>query len=83
MMDISPNGLKLNTPLNIPISKLGQVKISVRFQLNETMFQVHGMIIWREDKYNHFLYGVHFSIDERVQEDLIRNIKSYVKSATD
>ncbi|WP_071395670.1 PilZ domain-containing protein [Bacillus tuaregi] len=83
MMDISPNGLKLNTALNIPISKPNQIKVSVRFQLNDTLFQVNGMVIWREEKYNHFLYGVQFSIDDQEQEELINHLKSYVKSTAD
>lgn len=80
LMDLSPNGMKLNTTLDIPVSKRNRVKVSVRFNLNDTTYQVHGEIVWREERFNHFFYGIHFVMDNKEQTNLVESLKCYVKS---
>lgn len=80
LMDLSPNGMKINTSLNIPIQNAAQVKVSVRFSLNNTTFQVHGKIIWKKKILDRYFYGIYIYIGKKEQEDMIDNLKVFVKS---
>ncbi|WP_371932087.1 PilZ domain-containing protein [Mesobacillus subterraneus] len=78
LINISLNGLKLSTPLNIPDSR-PPVKISVRFTINETQFIVPGEIVWKNKRLDDYFYGIHFHIEEKQQVKLLEELKSYIK----
>jgi hypothetical protein len=82
VIDLSPNGMKLNSSLDIPVSAQDQVKVLVRFSLNENEYRILSDVVWRKTDGNSFFYGIHFNVDQSVTEELIEEIKvfSRVKS---
>ncbi|GGE36768.1 hypothetical protein GCM10011391_14530 [Pullulanibacillus camelliae] len=80
ILDLSPRGMKLLTPFDIPISDEQQVNISVRFKLIENEYTVQGNIIWQEVAGEDYHYGLHLTVDEYVQEALIDELKHLAAS---
>jgi hypothetical protein len=79
LIDLSLSGMKLSSTLDIPISNQNQVKVYVRFPLNESAYMIKGNIIWRKEKSNSFYYGIQFYADENVQEELMKELKLYAR----
>lgn len=78
LINISLSGLKLSSPLNIPDSR-PPVKVSVRFTINETQFIVLGEIVWKNKRLDDYYYGIHFHIEEKQQDKLLEELKTYIK----
>jgi len=79
IMDLSPSGTKIRTDLNLPMSEDPPVKIVVHFELNEEEYNFKGKIVWKKMHLNSFLYGVHFLINDDMHEEIIKQLKKYVK----
>lgn len=79
LIDLSPNGMKLNIQLDIPTFYQDDVKISVRFKLSQTEHKVQGKIIWKQKAFDSYFYGIHFNINEVEQNDMIKDIKYFAK----
>lgn len=78
IFDISEGGLKLTTPLNIPLdNKL--IEIEITFKLNETELLLTGILLWKKSHRKDYSYGVQFTIDEKLKRNLIEELKIYSK----
>ncbi|WP_100407026.1 PilZ domain-containing protein [Bacillus solitudinis] len=80
IIDLSPNGMKLNTSLRIPISEQNKVKISVRFSLNENEYLLIGRIVWSKEQLGELIYGIHLSADTSVKQELMEELKLFSRS---
>ncbi|KIL50022.1 PilZ domain-containing protein [Jeotgalibacillus soli] len=81
LIDLSPSGMKLSSLLSIPVSDDKQVKLVVHFAINDTEYTVEGTIIWRKKKYDRYYYGMQFIDDEEMREELIHQLKLFVKKS--
>ena len=79
IIDISPNGCKLSSKLNIPVEN--EVTIKIRFKINNELIEAVAVLIWkRMDKHSLYIYGVKF-VNTKEIEDLITNeLKIFFKS---
>ncbi|WP_419393484.1 PilZ domain-containing protein [Cytobacillus praedii] len=80
LIDLSPNGMKLSLPLDIAISNQKDVKITAKFKLSQLEHCIQGKVMWKKNTFNSNFYGIHFSMDEQEQEEMIRDLKEYAKS---
>jgi hypothetical protein len=80
LIDLSPNGMKLNLPLDIRMTNQKDVKITAKFTLYQLEHCIHGKVMWKKNTFNSFFYGIHFSMDEQEQEEMIRDLKKFAKS---
>lgn len=80
LIDLSPNGMKINTTLNIPNANLQKVRISIRFTLNQTTFLAQGKIVWKKTMGDNCFYGINYYMRKNEQKNLIENLKWFVKS---
>lgn len=77
--DISEGGLKLTSPLYIPLENK-EIEIEILFKLNQDELKLTGILVWRKDNVNSlYSYGVQFTIDESTQKTLIQELKTYSK----
>lgn len=79
LIDLSPNGMKLNTSIDIPMSNREDVKITARFKFSQLEHCILGKIIWKQKAINSFFYGIQFSLDEQEREEMIRDLKLFAK----
>lgn len=76
IFDISEGGLKLITPFNLPLEKK-QIEIEVDLTLNKTNLLLTGILVWKKEYKNDYSYGIHFTIDEQLQKQLIQELKIF------
>ncbi|MBT2693633.1 PilZ domain-containing protein [Bacillus sp. ISL-55] len=81
LVDISPNGMKLSTSLDVPITDK-TVFLGIRFTLNDTHFVTQGEILWKKQQYKDFHYGIQAHFEEGQQEKLIEELKIFAKKRT-
>ena len=79
VLDLSPNGMKFASQLDIPKSNQNDVKITVRFTLHESEHHIQGQIIWKQKAVDGFFYGMQFSINEEDKEIMIKDLKHFAK----
>ncbi|WP_102273920.1 PilZ domain-containing protein [Cytobacillus massiliigabonensis] len=79
LIDLSPNGMKLNIPFDILMSNREDVKITVRFKLSQLEHCIKGKVMWKKNAINSFFYGIHFLMDELEREEMIRDLKEFAK----
>jgi hypothetical protein len=82
LVDLSPNGIKLESDLDIPIKGDDQVKISVRFNINESEFILGGKLIWVKKIENGFFYGIQLDVEENLHVEIIKELKDFSKAIT-
>lgn len=74
ILNISPGGLRLDTSLDLP--KGDEVEITFELDIASHTLKPIGSIVWKEKKYDRYLYGVDFISDE-FNQDIIRALKDY------
>lgn len=80
VIDLSPSGLRLSTPLEISQANHQSIHLTISFQLNEEVFEVNGEIIWMEDKIKSYHYGIELFTDDTLEQELINQLKIYAKN---
>ncbi|SFA47351.1 PilZ domain-containing protein [Parageobacillus thermantarcticus] len=73
--DISPHGMKLETPTRIPYEH--HQEIEVTFTLNDVTFRFLGKIVWERPFARTYYYGVRLLISNEQEEKLISEIKRH------
>ncbi|WP_162880684.1 PilZ domain-containing protein [Paraliobacillus sediminis] len=78
IIDISTEGIKLTSELNIPETDKS-IHLVISFELNEQEMNFKGIIVWK--KKNHAIndYGVNLMIEENAKKELIEQLKIYSK----
>ncbi|WP_227397194.1 PilZ domain-containing protein [Jeotgalibacillus aurantiacus] len=81
MHDLSPSGTKISTNLNLPVDKDSDypVKIHLQFMLNQSVYEIKAEIIWKKIYFDDYFYGVHFYAGDDIKEEIIQQLKVYVK----
>ncbi|MBN9655029.1 PilZ domain-containing protein [Halobacillus sp. GSS1] len=79
IIDISPQGMKLSTNLDLPHQDGHEVKLSISFYLNSQHFLLPGTIVWKK-KIAQFNYGIYMDLDEAESKALVEALKSYANN---
>ncbi|RAK18863.1 PilZ domain-containing protein [Anoxybacillus vitaminiphilus] len=74
--DISPKGMKIGTPLNIPLDKK-IIIIEITFTLSELELTVLGKLVWQRKFANDYFYGVNLILSHKEERQLIDELKKY------
>ncbi|OLO39199.1 hypothetical protein BTR23_09090 [Alkalihalophilus pseudofirmus] len=74
ILDLSPNGLKIRTPIDLLID----TKIEIAFHLNNTLFDVKGLVRWKKTGSDQ-IAGIQLENDEFTQQRIIEELKFFVK----
>ncbi|MBM7702252.1 PilZ domain-containing protein [Metabacillus iocasae] len=78
IQDISPSGLRVTSPLNLPVGKL-TIHTAVQFTVNEKEIELDGIFIWKKELHNEYAYGIECFNSEEKQKEVIDEIKQYIR----
>jgi hypothetical protein len=73
--DISPDGMKFISDLDIPLQK--EVEVEVQFKLNETAFNLNGKLVWRKPVASGYFYGVSLKNSAQLKKQLVGEMKIF------
>ncbi|MGR9048683.1 PilZ domain-containing protein [Halobacillus faecis] len=79
IINISPQGMKLNTNLDLPHQDGHEIKLSISFNLNDHPFLLPGSIVWKK-KVAGFNYGIYMDLDESESKRLVEELKKYANN---
>lgn len=82
IIDISPNGLKMISSLNLSPT-LRKVEIQVHFSIDETNFITPGLIQWQKKEWslNAYSYGIQLVCSEEIAATIINGLKKHAENA--
>ncbi len=75
IIELSPNGLRLKSSENLPVSKV----LHINFGINSTSLSVKGTIRWKKKYESFIIKGIHLMNDTYLQKMIISELKDYVK----
>lgn len=80
--DISPGGMSFITELDLPTNQQDYM-IEVKLQLIDQEIVMHGHIVWKEKKGEHYTYGLQGVIDEETEQLIVQAVKAFNKQIRD
>ncbi|QED47340.1 PilZ domain-containing protein [Cytobacillus dafuensis] len=82
IMDVSPNGLKFKTPLNLSIDD-NKYFLEVTFIIEGRNIRLLGVPAWKKTEGSFFAYGFNGIKDEYTKQEIIHALKEYSKRVYD
>lgn len=83
LLDLSPSGCKVRTPLNIRFSA-GDTRLRVSFRLNEQPIELEGSVRWGwMFGLGQYQYGIRFELDEVTEALLLSELELWSLSPGD
>ncbi|SOC05979.1 PilZ domain-containing protein [Ureibacillus xyleni] len=80
ILDVSPEGLRISSELNIPDITSKTITLTIAFTINDTSFNLDGIIVWKKMIGNITSYGIKLDLKEQhVKVKLIEELKVYSK----
>lgn len=79
IINISQDGMKIISDLNIPDVTSKKISLSIRFVLNDSELLYNGEIVWKKEKVKKTEYGIHMKLNEDEREQLIEQLKIFTK----
>ena len=78
IMDISPNGIKYNSPLNLPILEKKYL-LEITFELEHRFLHILGEPVWKKINGSQFTYGFSGIENKSTKHEIIEALKDYSK----
>ncbi|MBT2687802.1 PilZ domain-containing protein [Bacillus sp. ISL-47] len=78
IMDISPNGTKFKSPMDLSIGE-NQYLIEISFNLNANTIRMLGEPVWKKAAGSEAIYGFSGLEDEQTRREIIQTLKEYSK----
>ncbi|EKN68374.1 PilZ domain-containing protein [Schinkia azotoformans MEV2011] len=80
IIDISPNGLKMISSLNVSPT-LKKVEIEVHFPIDEQAFITPGIILWQKKEWslNVYSYGIKLLCSEEITASIVTGLKKHAE----
>ena len=75
ILDLSPNGLKLETTADLPLV----AAVDISFALNSSSLNVIGNIKWKKNYINRYIIGLQLENDRELKQAIINGLKQHVK----
>lgn|SRR5690625_4835314 len=79
IVNISLQGIRFRTKLDIPKVNEKKIHLHISFKLNEKQFQLLGKIVWKRNKYPENEYGMQLFTNETEQMELLQHLKIYAR----
>ncbi|MFC0473554.1 PilZ domain-containing protein [Halalkalibacter kiskunsagensis] len=79
ILDISPGGLRGQSTLELPDPKKTKITLEINFSLRSQKLIVRGEVVWKKELAQRYEYGIDFTITEKACQQLIAELKEYVK----
>ncbi|WP_162985642.1 PilZ domain-containing protein [Virgibacillus halodenitrificans] len=80
IIDISPDGARLNTSLHLHPSADNLIQLILTFKLNNQEFDIRTEVIWEKPKAKSYDYGVQFITDDVTKKQLTEQLKIYARN---
>ncbi|WP_064092347.1 PilZ domain-containing protein [Rossellomorea aquimaris] len=80
LLDISPRGVRLKTPLSLPLEDQMNYLLEMHFKLNEVPISIIGKPVWKRKEFNYYLYGIEALEDKQTEEIIIQELKHFAKT---
>ncbi|MBM7693157.1 hypothetical protein JOC77_002596 [Peribacillus deserti] len=82
VLDISPNGLRFKSGLELPVDE--NIELIVSFKLNQTMLSLPGTLVWSKVYFGKWLYGFSVSgtsvFKDEIKQVIIKELKQFIKN---
>jgi hypothetical protein len=78
IMDISPNGTKFKSPMDISVDE-NQYLMEISFNLDAKSIRMLGEPIWKKSVGSQSIYGFNGLEDEQTRSEIIHTLKEYSK----
>lgn len=78
IMDVSPNGLRFKTPLNLPVKEKNFL-LEFCFKINDKLIRFIGELIWKKQERSYYIYGLTGRDDQETKNEIIGALKDYSK----
>ncbi|WP_374723568.1 PilZ domain-containing protein [Calidifontibacillus erzurumensis] len=80
IIDISPNGLKLMTMLNLSILDK-KIEIEIQFSIEGQSFEIPARVVWQQKSIqkNYFNYGIQFINSKHISPRIIEALKIHTR----
>lgn len=83
IIDISPEGARLMSELNIPETDNKSIELFISFELHGKELNFNGVIVWHKEKVTTNEYGIEFRTDEDEKAILVEQLKVHSKKSFD
>ena len=80
MIDVSPKGIKLKSPLDLQDINHKTILLSIRFMIATDELIVLGRIVWKRQWVGFYHYGIELLVDDSVSQKIIEQLKMYVRN---
>lgn len=81
ILDFSASGMRINTPLDLPIGK--DIILETTFDFDNKTLVLQGVLVWKEEKYPLKTYGTRFiNLTEKAERQLVYDLNKYQLSKT-
>ncbi|NSL50894.1 PilZ domain-containing protein [Calidifontibacillus erzurumensis] len=80
IIDISPNGLKLMTMINLMILDK-KIEIEIQFSIEDQAFEIPARVVWQQKSIqkNYFNYGIQFINAQHISKKIIEALKIHTR----
>ncbi|RUL52256.1 MULTISPECIES: PilZ domain-containing protein [Lysinibacillus] len=79
ILDISPEGLRICSELNIPDVTSKTITLMISFTINDVSFDIEGIIVWKKMLATLPSYGIKLQLDHTLKTNIINQLKIYSK----
>ncbi|PKG22196.1 PilZ domain-containing protein [Niallia nealsonii] len=77
--DISPNGIKFASHLDLPVND-DRILFYITFSIKNKKISIPGNITWKKKQLNQYIYGYQAQNAQEKQEEIIEELKEYAKA---
>lgn len=81
IIEVSPEGLRIKSKLNIPDIKTNQIMLTISFELNNKIFKFEGYIVWKKELSQYTTYGLKLVVEDEKREEFIEELKIFTKQS--
>lgn len=78
ILDISPNGIKFSSTLDLPANDR-DLLLTLEFKLNDKDISFPGHLIWKKKTHTDLFYGFQGILDKEIESYIVDALKQYVK----
>ncbi len=78
IIDVSPNGLKFISPLNLAVPE-NKYLLEITFNLENRYLHILGEPVWKKTNGSDFTYGFNGLANDSTKQEIIETLKDYSK----
>ncbi|MFD2443321.1 PilZ domain-containing protein [Bacillus sp. CGMCC 1.16607] len=78
ILDVSPNGVRFKTDLNLPVNEKNFL-IEMSFSINKKQIRLIGDLIWKKTFHSYYIYGLVGRDDAETKLEIIEELKGFAR----